>query len=111
MVQLQGKLDAFEAEGLQLVSITFDEQPPIQRFSQKKGIEFLLLSDPGSKTIDAYKMRYMGLKPDQMGYGVAHPGFFVIAQDGTIAAKLVKPGYIARHSAEELIETARAALQ
>jgi peroxiredoxin len=80
----------------------------LEKFAAERNITYPLLSDPASQVIGAYGLR----NPDATGRaeGVPHPGILIVAQDGTIAAKLFYEGYIARHGVEEVLEAAAAAL-
>ena len=69
-------------------------------------IAFPLLSDPGSKTIEAYHIRNEAAKGK--AEGVPRPGTFIVDQDGVIRAKLFLEGYRDRHTTDALIEATRA---
>ena len=64
-----------------------------------------LLSDPGSRTIEAYHI----LNPAARGRaeGVPYPGTFLLDQGGVIRAKLFLEGYRDRHTAEALVQAAK----
>ena len=82
-----------------IVGISPDSSETLKKFSAENGIHFLLLSDPGSKTIKAYKLL--------ASRGLPHPGTILIDKSGIIRAKLFRDGYRARHSNEELIGIAK----
>jgi peroxiredoxin len=65
-----------------------------------------LLSDPGSKTIEAYHIRNESAKGK--AEGVPNPGTFILDQAGVIRAKLFLEGYRDRHTTDALIEAAKA---
>ena len=69
-------------------------------------ISFALLSDPESKTIDAYHIRNDAAKGK--AEGVAHPGTFILDQHGVIRATLCLEGIRERHTTEVLITAAKA---
>ena len=68
-------------------------------------ITFPLLSDPGSKTIEAYHVRNEAAKGK--AEGVPNPGTFILDQEGVIRAKLFLEGYRERHKTEELVKAAK----
>jgi peroxiredoxin Q/BCP len=105
-VQLQADLKKIEAAGVQLVGISYDSVNVLSGFTQKRKIQFPLLSDPGSKTIEAYGV----LNEEAKGRtkGIPYPGTFLIDQQGVIRAKLFHEGYRQRHSTDELLEAAKA---
>ena len=105
MVQLQRDLKSIEAEGIQLVGISYDEPAALERFADQMKITFPLLSDPGSKTIDAYHIRNEAARGK--AEGVPNPGTFILDQEGVIRAKLFLEGYRDRPSAEEIVKTVK----
>ena len=106
MVQLQRDLKSIEAEGIQLVGISYDDTKVLKTFSERMEIAFPLLSDPRSRTIDAYHVRNEAARGN--AEGVPNPGTFILDQQGVIRAKLVLDGYRDRHTTEALIEAAKA---
>ncbi len=67
---------------------------------------FPLLSDPDSKTIDAYNVRNEAAKGRLEG--VPRPGTFVLDGGGVIRAKLFLEGFRDRHTTEALLKAAAA---
>jgi peroxiredoxin len=106
LVQLQADLKKIEAAGVQLVGISYDPVQVLPGFTQKRHIQFPLLSDPGSQTIRAYGI--LNEKAKGRTEGIPYPGTFLIDQQGVIRAKLFHEGYRQRHSTDELIESAKA---
>jgi peroxiredoxin len=105
LVQLQRNLKSIEAEGIQLVGISYDDTKVLKTFSNRMKIVFPLLSDPGSKTIDAYHIRNEAARGK--AEGVPNPGTFILDREGIIRAKLFLEGYRERHTTEALIEAAK----
>ena len=105
MVQLQRDLKSIEDAGIQLVGISYDEPAALKRFADQMKISFPLLSDPGSKTIDAYHIRNEAAKGRAVG--VPNPGTFILDREGVIRAKLFLEGYRQRHTTDALIEAAK----
>ena len=105
MVQLQRDLKLIEDAGIRLVGISYDEPEALKRFADQMKISFPLLSDPGSKMIDAYHIRNEAAKG--RAEGVPNPGTFVLDRDGIIRAKLFLEGYRERHTTKALIEAAK----
>ena len=106
MVQLQRDLKSIEDAGVQVVGISYDDTKVLKTFSDRMKIAFPLLSDPGSKTIDAYHIRNEAAKGK--AEGVPNPGTFILDQEGVIRAKLFLEGYRDRHTTEALIKAAKA---
>ena len=91
MVQLQDSLKEVEATGGQVVAISYDAPAILERFAAKHSITYPLLSDIGSKTIDAYGI----LNPEapERFKGIPYPGTFIVGRDGVIRAKFFLEGY------------------
>jgi peroxiredoxin len=78
----------------------------LAKFSDKHNISFPLLSDPGSKTIDAYGL----LNKEAVGAraeGIPYPGTMLIDKDGVVRAKLFLEGFKVRASTDDLIKAAQ----
>jgi peroxiredoxin len=105
-VQLQESLNDFEAAGIRLVAVSYDSEQTLREFASSRGITFTLLSDPGSRTIDAY-----GIRNEQatgQTRGIPHPGFFLVDRTGIVRARLFRDGYKVRAAPAEIIEAAKA---
>ena len=107
MVQLQTSLKEIEATGGQLVALSYDSTNILKRFATKSAITYPLLSDAGSKTIDAFGIRNKEA-PDRWS-GIPYPGTFVVGTDGVIRSKLFLDGYKERHAVEALVEALKKA--
>ena len=94
-----------EATGGQLVAISYDSAAILKRFSANSAITYPLLSDPGSKTIDAYGIR--NKEAPERWSGIPHPGTFIVDTKGIIRAKLFLEGYKERHAPEALVQALR----
>ena len=51
---MQKNLVEIRSTGMHVIGISYDSLSTLKRFSRKNGITFPLLSDHGSKVIDAY---------------------------------------------------------
>jgi peroxiredoxin Q/BCP len=103
---LQRDLKSIEDAGVQVVGISYDDTKVLKSVSDRLKIAFPLLSDPGSKTIDAYHIRNQAARGKAVG--VPNPGTFILDRDGVIRAKLFLEGFRERHSTEALVEAAKA---
>lgn len=95
---LEANRAALEASGAQLVGLSYDDAETQAKAVAKLGLTFPLLSDPGSKTIEAYGI--LNEEGRGKGAGLPHPAIFVIDGDGTIQAKLMEESYKDRPSNE-----------
>jgi peroxiredoxin len=101
--QLQGlEADraAIEATGVQLIALSYDTVETQAQAAAKLGLSFPLLSDPGSRTIDAYGIRNHEARGK--GLGIPHPAIFVVDEAGKIRAKLMEESYRDRPSSEAI---------
>ena len=102
---MQRDLRSIEESGVQVVGISYDSPEVLKRFSDRARITFPLLSDPGSKTIDAYHIRNEAAKGKAAG--VPNPGTFILDRAGAIRAKLFLEGFRDRHTSDALVEAAK----
>ena len=73
----------------------------MKAFADKHGITFPLLSDAGSKTIDAWGIR--NREATGRTAGIPHPGTFVIDQAGTIVSRAFESAYQERETAASIL--------
>jgi len=107
MVQLQEHLAEIEGSGGRVIGVSCDSLPPLRTFTNRRSITIPLLSDPASRTIDAYDVRSNG-KPGEPG-GVARHAIFIIDSDGVIRDKSYQVSFAERPAVEELTRALRAA--
>jgi len=100
-------VQALHDAGVELVAVSYDDPKTLAKFSSKHGISYPMLSDPGSKTIDAWGVRNEGARGSRID-GVPNPGTFILDGSGVIRAKLSHEGYKQRHMGQEILEAARA---
>lgn len=108
-IELQRNLKEIEAGGGQVVVITYDAPAKIKSFARKKKITLPILSDPGSKTIEAYAMRSIRGTGDQAG--ASQHGTFVIDQKGIVRAKPYLTSFEERSVVDALVNTLKEAKQ
>jgi len=99
-------LKALKAAKIQIVAVSYDDPKVLQAFAKKQKIEFPLLSDPESKTIEAFETRNEDAKDSRID-GVPYPGTFLIDAEGIVQAKLFHEGYEKRHHGDDIIKTAK----
>jgi peroxiredoxin len=84
------------ARGYKLAAISYDPTDVLTQFKEKRQIPFPLLSDAGSVTIDAWKLRDMRYKPDSFAWGVPYASIYIISPNGVLDAKLAEQDYKVR---------------
>jgi len=87
------------------IGISYDSPAVLKLAASKHQISFPLLSDEGSRTIDAYGIR--NREATGQFAGIPHPTTFVVDELGVIRAKLFHEGYKERHTSEELIKAVK----
>jgi len=104
-------LDAVAAEmdalGWPIVAASYDSQEIIATFAKANGLGYLLMSDPGSKAIDAFGIRNETVSASARFSGIPHPIILFIAKDGTVKAKLYEEAYQKRPPAELVVSTVK----
>jgi len=104
-VQLQGDLKELEEAGFSVVGISYDSVEVLGKFADKRKITFPLLSDPGSKTIQAYGL--LNKEATGKAEGIPCPGTIVLDRDGKVRAKLFVEGFRDRHTTDELLKAGK----
>ena len=107
MVQLQRIQKEIESVGGQVVGISYDPVEKLKRYADRTRVTFPLLSDVGSKTIDAYDIRYKEAAPEVSGF--SRHATFILDQKGVIRAKLFQLSYQERSAVDALINALKEA--
>lgn len=90
--------------GFKLAALSYDAPAVLAGFAKQRAIPYRLLSDEGSRTIDAFGLRDPAYAPGHYAHGVPRPAIFVIGRDGTILAKLAEDGYRTRPTNEAILD-------
>jgi peroxiredoxin len=98
-------LKGISERGYGLAGISYDDPAVLNRFTKKWRVGFPLLSDKGSKMIDALGIRNEEYKEGHYAHGVPHPVIFILDNDKKIIAKLSREGYRERPEPEVILET------
>jgi peroxiredoxin len=91
LIQLQAAKERFEKQGIKLAGISYDSVEILKYFSDRRKIDFPLLSDPDSKIIRMYQV----LNSEAIGpnAGMARPGYFYVDTEGMIREKFFEAKY------------------
>ena len=103
--ELQTDRARIEASGVRLVALSYDSPAALAAATAKLVVTYPLLSDAGSRVIDAYGVRNAEAKG--RAAGVPHPAIFLIDQKGKIQAKLMRDGYRERPGSDEIVAAAK----
>lgn len=101
LVDLQNSLDRLNETGITVVGISYDSTRVLDQFTRTAGIEFPLLADVGSETIEAYGI--LNQEAGGRAAGIPHPVIFIVNAEGHIAAKLGEADYRNRPSVDAII--------
>lgn len=102
--EVAGELDAL---GWPIVGVSYDSTEILEAFAKANGLDYALMSDPGSKAIDAFGIRNETVSGSARFNGIPHPIILFIAKDGTVKAKLYEEAYQKRPPANLVLEKAK----
>ncbi|MDA0823090.1 MAG: redoxin domain-containing protein [Proteobacteria bacterium] len=102
MVELAKWRERFEALGINVAAMTYDDRAIAAAFHATNNLGYPLLHDEGIKHFEAYGVKNEDYKPGDSGYGIPHPGILVVSPDGIVRAKFADPGFRQRPSFEEI---------
>ena len=89
--------------GYRLAAISYDAPATLAGFAARQAIDYTLLSDSGSKMIDAYKLRDPQYPEGNFAYGVPKPAIFVLDRGGVVRGKLAEEGYKTRPPVDAIV--------
>lgn len=96
-----------DALGWPMAAVSYDPTETLERFSIANKLDYPLLSDPGSKAIDAFGIRNESVEGSARFNGIPHPLIIFIGADGTVKAKLYEQRYQDRPPSGLVLETAK----
>lgn len=110
IIQLQENKARFDAAGIGIVAITYDDPILQHAFIDTFGITIPVVSD-----INALSFKTLGIlnedyRPGEFQYGIPHPGMIVVDPQGRVVGKLFLEAYSSRVGAVAALTFAKAAL-
>ena len=108
--QLKGLNDyfaAFEKEGYPIIAISYDPIEKLHKFTLKNNIQFALLSDEGSQTINKFGILNEEYPEGNFAHGVPRPVIYVVNKDGVVNAVYAEDGYTKRPNPKMILEDIR----
>lgn len=103
-MQLQEKMSAFDALGISVLAISYDEPDALKDFQDAYRITYTLLSDPDSKVIRDYGiLNTLIAEDDHPWFGIPFPGTYVTDSQGIITHKFFENNLVLRVGPEELL--------
>jgi peroxiredoxin len=107
LVELQEAMPKFEAAGIRLYAISYDDQEALADFVNNYNITYTMLSDPDSRVIREYGILNTLVKPHEVPfYGIPFPGTYIIDENGRITDKFFPRMLAMRENAETFIDAA-----
>ncbi len=110
MIQLQESKAAWDAAGIGLVAMTYDDPAAQQAFVDKWGIRYPLLHDVDTLTFRTLGILNATYKPGDTAYGIPYPGMIVIDPRGIVVGKLFLEAYSSRVDALAALRYAQGVL-
>ncbi len=104
LTELKAATGPLAKRGYQLAAISYDAPATLASFSVHQTLDYTLLSDAGSKMIDAYKLRDPQYPEGSFAYGVPKPAIFVLDRRGVVRGKLAEEGYKTRPPVTAIVE-------
>ena len=110
IIQLQENKAGFDAAGIGMVAITYDDPVLQQAFIEKFGITIPVVSDFNALSFKTLGILNKDYKPGEFQYGIPHPGMIVIDSQGKVVGKLFLEAYSSRVGAAAALSFAKTAL-
>jgi hypothetical protein len=102
-VELQGRFDEIQKQGLGLVAISYDPPDTLRKFAESRGIRFPLISDSGSAIIKSFGILNDRQEPGSRSYGIPHPGTFIVDRTGVVTARFFEDAYQERYTGAAIL--------
>jgi hypothetical protein len=100
-------MERFEAAGVTLIALSYDEPDALEAFAEYAGITFPLLSDPDSEVIRGFGiLNTLIAEDDHPWFGIPFPGTYVTDADGVITAKFFENNLALRPGVDLLLQAA-----
>lgn len=105
--ELQALNAPLAAKGYKLTAISYDTPAVLAEFGKRQGLGYTLLSDSGSKMIDAFGLRDPAYDKGSFAYGVPKATVLVVGRDGTVKQMFVTADYKVRPNNATILAAAQ----
>lgn len=102
-MELQNRVPELAKQGLTVVAISYDPVETLAKFAAEKKITFPLLSDRGSAIIRRYNLLNETVERESRGFGVPHPGTFLLDGARTVTSRYFEERYQERTTAASIL--------
>lgn len=99
--------DELAAMGWPMVGVSYDPAETLTAFSTANALKYPLMTDAGSKAIDAFGLRNEAMNGKARFEGIPHPIILFVGKDGAVKAKLYEEAYQKRPPSELVVQTAK----
>jgi peroxiredoxin len=103
MIGFEGARAEVAKRGYSLVTLSYDSPATLASFAAAKNLGYTMLSDEGSKMIDALRLRDPQYPAGSFAAGVPFPTILVLGTDGKVKAKNVSLDYKFRPSNAQML--------
>ena len=103
LVQLESERSRFEALGVQVAAMTYDDLEQLRVFHDKSQLGYPLLHDAGAVHVNALGVRNLQYREGHQAYGVPHPGILFLSPEGKVLHKFAVPGYRQRPPIDDVL--------
>ncbi len=110
MIQLQATKHEFDAAGIGMVAMTYDDPALQKAFVDKYGIEYPLLHDLDTMSFKTLGILNQEYSPGDSAYGIPYPGMIIVDSNGIVVGKLFLEAYSVRVDSAAALSHARKAL-
>lgn len=93
--------------GYTLAALSYDPHAALAQFATRIGIGYTLVSDEGSKAIDAFGLRDPAYPSGNFAFGVPRASIIILDRGGKVVWKSVSPDYKQRPTNSEILRAAR----
>jgi len=102
--ELQARSGTLKKAGIGLAAITYDPIAVLADFSERRGITFPMLSDPGSAVIKEYGIFNTTIpESNRQSYGIPFPGTFMLNAQGVVTSRFFEPAYQERNTVGSIL--------
>ncbi len=86
-----------------MIAISYDSVSTLKAFSDKYQITYSLLSDAGSEVIKSFGIFNTEVDSSSRGFGIPHPGVYIIDENLTVIEKHFEQSYRERPTAQNVL--------
>lgn len=108
VVEVNERLDEFQALGLSVVSVSVDDVEEVAEFADLHSIRYTMLADPAGAINESLGIRDHQYPVGTDAFGVPRPVLYVVDPDNTIRLRYMEPTYRTRPDLDSVLRDAAA---